>query len=269
MRTTISTLDQPEAPLDRPRLRPPEDFCLLRGYRQQVVAFTHDQTPAEGAPEYWNPDRIAAAARYQHHVYAWAAELIVQRGLRSVLDVGCGPGIKLGRLIAPVCGDVEGIDQASGVEAARRAGSPGRYTIVDLDRPHRSVSPWRRFDVVICADVLEHLIDPDPAMELIRGFCHPGTVVMLSTPDRDRLRGRGCMESTKLEHVREWAASEFEAYITSRGFIVEQSRLFPADAAPIEDGADQERRFVSGDAETSPHRCHAVLCRVGSASGRE
>lgn len=242
----------------KPRLRPPEDFFLPRGYRQQPVAFTHDDARADGEPEYWNPERVAAAAKYQYHVYRWAAEIIRDRNLRSVLDVGCGPGIKLGRLIAPRCSDIEGIDQPSAVAAAAAAGSPGKYTCVDLERPGE-VMPWRTFDLIICADVLEHLIDPDPCMDLIRRFSGPRTVIVVSTPDRTRLHGRECMESTKPEHVREWAMSEFERYVESRGVSIEDSRVFPADDAPMEQERREELLWRAGEAKCSPHRCHAIL----------
>lgn len=252
-------------------VRPPEHFGLPPGYRQQTVAFSHDDTPLAGAggepAEYWNPDRVRASARYQHHVYRWAAELCRPRGrevgARSVLDVGCGPATKLRALVAPVCPDVEGIDQPSGVRAAERAGGPGRFTAVDLERCG-GVAPWRTFDLIVCADVVEHLLDPDPMMGLIRRFCHAGSLVLLSTPDRARLRGRACMASDKPEHVREWAAGEFVAFVRSRGFAVERARPLPAADEPRRRGIAREWMFRLGLAGTSPHRCLAVLCRPAS-----
>lgn len=247
-------------PASGARPRPPEDFFLPRGYRQQSTAHTHDQSRAEGGPEYWNKDRIAASARYQHHVYRWAADLVRERGLRSVLDVGCGPGTKLTRLIAPVCADIEGIDQPSGVAAARRTGAAGRYSEVDLERPE-SVVPWRAFDLIICADVLEHLIDPGPAVDLMKRFSTARTLLVISTPDRARLRGRGCMESTKPEHVREWTVPEFTRYLRSRGLTVLKTRLFPADDAPANAGMRQEVLWRLRLGAHSPRRCQTLLCR--------
>jgi SAM-dependent methyltransferase len=215
----------------------------------------------EGELEYWNADRIAASAKYQYHVYRWAAELAQQRGLKSVLDVGCGPGTKLSRLIAPVTSDIEGIDQPSGVAAARRTGAAGRYTEVDLERPD-SVAAWRTFDVIICADVLEHLIDPGPAIELMKRFSRPETLMVISTPDRARLRGRDCMESPKPEHVREWTVPEFARYLRSRGLRVEQIKLFPADDAPENAGMKEEMLWRLRLARFSPRRCQTMLCRT-------
>lgn len=255
----------------RPAMRPPEDFCIARGYRQQSAALTRDDAATdEGAPEYWNPQRIAAAIKYQHHVYAWAAALIRRHGLRRIVDVGCGPGLKLARLVAPACPPdavIEGLDQASAVAAARVvAGNDPRirYRIVDLERPD-DLAVDQPFDLVICADVLEHLIDPDHAMRLIARLCGPRGRVLLSTPDRARLHGRDCMESTKPEHIREWAAPEFEQYIRTRGFRIADVRFFPADQAPLADGRAAELRWRAHLADRSPHRCHTVLAHPSLA----
>lgn len=268
--TRGSTTRPSAAPAPRPAaaMRPPEDFCIAAGYRQQPAALTRDDAASgpESAPEYWNPQRIAAAARYQHHVYAWAATLIRRHHLRSVLDLGCGPGIKLARLVAPAFGSrlpdatIEGWDQASAVTAARAAGSPGVYRVIDLEHPEPPIA-GQTFDLIICADVLEHLIDPDPAMRLIAQLCRRGTRVLLSTPDRARLHGRDCMESTKPEHIREWAAPEFERYIQTRGFRIDMVRHFPADQAPLHLGRADELRWRAHLADRSPHRCHTVLAR--------
>jgi 2-polyprenyl-3-methyl-5-hydroxy-6-metoxy-1,4-benzoquinol methylase len=255
------------APAPIPVLHPqaPELFCLPTGYRQQQLAHTHDQLHREGDLEYWNADRIAASAKYQFHVYRWAAELVRQRGLRSVLDVGCGPGTKLTRLIAPVTCDIEGIDQPSGVAAARRTGAAGRYTEVDLEQPD-GVAAWRTFDVIICADVLEHLINPGPAIELMKRLSTPQTLLLISTPDRARLRGRDCMESPKPEHVREWTVPEFTRYLRSRGLDVVDTKLFPADDAPANAGMKEELLWRLHLGKFSPRRCQTLLCRVSPHS---
>lgn len=243
----------------RLRLRPPEDFGLPADYRQQAVAMTHDQVRPESEQAYWNADRLSASGRYQYHVYAWAAALITKRGLKSVLDVGCGPATKLGRLIHPLCPDIEGIDQPSGIAAARATAAPGHFTAVDLESP--TVAPWRRFDLIICSDVVEHLIDPDPMLRFIGGFCTTDTLVLFSTPDRARLHGRACRESNKPEHVREWTHPEFIRFLRSRGFTVEAARLFPADDAPVARGRWHELLWRLRLRRTSPHRCQTVLTR--------
>jgi hypothetical protein len=130
---------------------------------------------------------------------------------------------------------------------------------VDLEAP--SFAPERAYDLIICADVLEHLIDPDPAIRLIRRCAHAGTLVLLSTPDRRRRRGRGCMRSDKPEHVREWSRDEFLRFVGTRGLEVLCSRLTPQDNTPVRAHLRSELAWRLRLAEQSTLACHAVLCR--------
>ena len=57
---------------------------------------------------------------------------------------------------------------------------------VTLDYPEFDIcaplTEERRFDVVICEQVLEHVEDPWVATENLRGLCVPGGLVIVSTP---------------------------------------------------------------------------------------
>jgi hypothetical protein len=128
--------------------------------------------------------------------------------------------------------------------------------------------PWRTFDLIICADVLEHLMDPGPSIEMMKRFSTAGTLLVISTPDRARLRGRNCMESPKPEHVREWTVREFTRYLRSRGLSVLDTRLFPADDAPANSGMKQELLWRLRLAAHSPRRCQTLLCRLGDHTDR-
>lgn len=234
-----------------------DGYFLPAGYQSRSTAVTRDH---EGSEAYWSPQRIADSARYQHHVYAWAARLIRANRLTSVLDVGCGTAIKLRNLIAPVCSDIECVDQESAIALARSLGPPGaRYTVADLERPPAA---HRSFDLIICADVIEHLLNPDQLLEFLRGCAHRETFVLLSTPDRDRRRGRDCRASTKPEHVREWAASEFLRYLRSRGFRVVKTRWTAQDESRGFGPWWQDVLFRMRLRRVSPLACFAVLCRV-------
>lgn len=255
--TTLPTHERAARP--PVRTRPPEQFGLPRGYRQQERALTHDSVASEADTAYWNDERISASGKWQKHVYLWAAELIAQRGLRSALDLGCGPATKLANHIAPVCADIEGADQASAIQVCRRLGRPGRFRVVDLESPEQEA--WRSFDLVLCSDVIEHLLDPDHALRLMRRLCHQRSLVLISTPDRDRLRGRGCMESPKPEHVREWTQGEFTDFLVSRGWEVVECRMLPGDDAPMTECLAADALWRAGKTPTSPLRCTTVLCR--------
>lgn len=253
-------------------------YFLPLGYQEQVRNLSLDVNRDNGT--YWADWRLADSARFQVHVYRWAASMIRERHAAtgrgvSVLDVGCGVGTKLGAHIAPVAAEIHAIDQASALaHVATRCHAAVRH---EADLETSEVRLGRTFDLILCADVIEHLVDPDPMLEMIRsharrGARRPGastpaqslpTMVLFSTPERRRLRGRNCNASNKPEHVREWSMDEFCRLLSSRGFTGLRSRLFPQDNADPAGYRAEEIEFRLGKGEKSRLACHAVLCRVG------
>ena len=76
-------------------------------------------------------------------------------------------------------------------------------------------------DVVICADVIEHLVDPDELIQFIKNLKF--TFLVLSTPDRSLMYKRWQRgyygPPRNPAHVREWTRYEFLKYI-SRHFDI-------------------------------------------------
>lgn len=74
---------------------------------------------------------------------------------------------------------------AAEISGAGRAGHPWRafasldYPAFDLCAPLAGQGPY---DVVICEQVLEHVVDPWTAVRNLRGLCAPGGHVIVSTP---------------------------------------------------------------------------------------
>jgi SAM-dependent methyltransferase len=77
-----------------------------------------------------------------------------------------------------------GLDAAE-ISGSAHAGKPWR-SHVNLDYPEFDLcAPLRdrnRFDVVICEQVIEHVLDPWVAAENLRGLCVAGGHVVVSTP---------------------------------------------------------------------------------------
>jgi 2-polyprenyl-3-methyl-5-hydroxy-6-metoxy-1,4-benzoquinol methylase len=136
-------------------------------------------------------------------------------------DVGAGYPAKL-----PLLGDVKEItlvDQSTLAPLVARDIPHVAFVPDDLENPTKLRE--RKFDLVICADVLEHLMDPDPCLQFIKNST--ARFAVLSTPERDVVRGVDCMTSPKAEHVREWNADESRRYVESSGFDVIDQLLMP------------------------------------------
>ncbi len=195
-------------------------YAIKDGYRHKSSSEIMQNQKKE---EYWTPGKIPLSKYYQYAVYAYAARLIGERSLTSVVDVGCGPAYKLMELVYPICQDVVGIDQKHAVEFCKNNYGRGVFLADDLNNPITALN--RTFDLVICSDVIEHVLDPDVLLQFIKRFCHDKTLILFSTPERDVLRGVANIESPNPEHVREWNKVEFVSYLESSGLKVEEAFL--------------------------------------------
>jgi methionine biosynthesis protein MetW len=144
-----------------------------------------------------------------------------------VLDVGCGTGSVTKILVDTCHAKVVGIEPDD--ERASRAASRGLevhvgYLTSDLIRT------VGLFDIVLFADVLEHLPNPYSILLKARKALRPGGSVILSVPNvahwsvrADILRGRfryqasGIMDAT---HLRWFTADSVKSLVTAAGFKV-------------------------------------------------
>jgi len=98
----------------------------------------------------------------------------------DVLDVGCGAGNSYAPELARRTGSYVGVDVSeNAVAQARRAGLDARA----IDDAASLPFPDASFDLVICIEVLEHLLSPDGAAAEIRRVLRPGGRLVASTPN--------------------------------------------------------------------------------------
>jgi len=161
-------------------------------------------------------DTTEKTDEWQLEVYLRAAALMREHGLRSVVDLGCGSGYKLLKYL--------GGWETTGIEVPR---------MVDWLREHHPDRRWltsdltdgasRECGLLLCVDVLEHLLDPDAMLDFIDAV--RADWIVLSTPDRSLLYGRRQRgwwgPPHNPGHVREWSFREFGAYVGSRFVILE------------------------------------------------
>ena len=186
-------------------------YCIKDGYR------TNDN------PKVY-VDSEEDALTYQVDVYRYAADILVKEQLSSVLDVGCGLGLKLREFILPLNVSITGVDMRESIDACRASHDFGRWICDDIEHPGFSLE--QKVDLIISADVVEHLINPDALFDYLRACSHPDTLMVISTPDRDLRRGVDDMGPPgNPAHVREWNSLEFKCYLETRGLRIIQHRI--------------------------------------------
>ncbi len=142
------------------------------------------------------PGDPALAALYEAKAQTYAAfgnGAIAAHALRllpaggRVLDLGCASGGLLALLRARA-GHLAGLELSqTAAQAAARIGD--EVVCGALEDPALPFAPGS-FDLVVLADVLEHLADPAAALARAAAWCRPGGAVLVSVPNVAHWRAR-------------------------------------------------------------------------------
>lgn len=199
---------------------------------------------------------------------------LVGAGTR-VLDLGCATG-SLAKLLKERGCDVVGVEGDPAAAALAEAHC-SRVLVADLDSAELvGLEQLGRFDVVIAADVLEHLTHPEHALALARKVIAPTGYLLTSIPNVAHgsvrlalLAGRfpygdlGLLDET---HVRFFTRSSMTGLLSSAGFdvaYVEDQTLDPEQGEVLRD-VDVEslpadaRKAVRDDPDSAVYQFIAV-----------
>lgn len=108
----------------------------------------------------------------------------------SVLDVGCGTGLFLKPLIVAGCTQLYGVDGPQ--DFTGRALSRGYKEVSEVADLNISPLPGANesFDLVVCKDVFEHLLNPTHALSEISRVLKKDGMLLLHVPNHFPLIGR-------------------------------------------------------------------------------
>ena len=102
------------------------------------------------------------------------------------LDVGCSTGNLGSALHKEKHCTVDGIELNSSSAAIARSRGYGEVFQIDLNfkqKPSILLTELKKYDVIICADVLEHLISPEQALIQLGKLLRPGGFFVISLPN--------------------------------------------------------------------------------------
>lgn len=100
----------------------------------------------------------------------------------TALDIGCAAGmLGAGLLREGLVGACDGVEL--NFAAARQAETRLRQVWTGSLEFVAEEIPWTHYDLVVLADVLEHLVDPWAALRLLHARTAPGCRLLLSVPN--------------------------------------------------------------------------------------
>ena len=172
--------------------------------------------PYRSRTEYHHHDDRDLTDEWQKEVYEHAANLAHSNDYKNILDVGCGSGFKLVQFFEGF--NTLGLELACNLDFLKSKYPQRNWGFSDLQ-----ATPDFQPDLVICADVIEHLTDPDELLSFLVRL-NAGHIV-LSTPDRSLLyrpwQKRYWGPPRNPSHQREWTSREFFRYISDTFEVVE------------------------------------------------
>jgi SAM-dependent methyltransferase len=183
-------------------------YCIRADYtaRERPEYFAISPTPEDGIV--WQPD-----------VYRDAEHLARILNARCIVDIGSGSGEKLVALALDL--PKIALDVGENLDRGRDRYPDVSWREFDADRDAALPLDADEVDgaLLICADVVEHLVDPARLLHAIGAVLPRAAGVVISTPDREMLYGRhhhGPPENA--HHVREWSLDEFGDLLSTFGF---------------------------------------------------
>jgi hypothetical protein len=158
---------------------------------------------------------------YQDGVYRHAHALADKHKHKTVFDIGCGSGFKLLKYFSAFT------TVGSEIEPTLSWLHSTYPNYAWLPSDFASEPPFSP-DLIICSDVIEHLVNPDLLLTFIASlrFKH----LVISTPERDatQMMQRGCLHDGPPEnpcHVREWTYAELGRYLSEYFRVVDHLLL--------------------------------------------
>jgi 2-polyprenyl-3-methyl-5-hydroxy-6-metoxy-1,4-benzoquinol methylase len=225
--------------------------------------------------------------RYAHEIdpnggsAAAALARMVEPGQR-VLELGTGPGTVTRILHDKGC-KVTGVEMEPET-LATCAPFCERTLLANLEDPL-----WweplgnEKFDVVICADVLEHLRDPRPLLEKLPSFLNEGGCALMSLPNASHLTivasllgGRfpyqknGLLDNT---HLKFYGREDLDALLRECGFLWQRWHTVQVDPAQAElkqywnNLEESDREFLKARVADGMVYQHVVRAFPTSAAG--
>jgi SAM-dependent methyltransferase len=194
-----------------------EKYFLPENYIERDIKSTMAEV---SGVDYWNKRRVSHSSMHQYHVYKYAAEIIREKNIKSLIDVGCGPASKLVSINKENPNlSIKGVDQNDAITYCQKTHGFGQWFVDDFENPNQEL-PIGKADLVISSDVIEHVLDPDKLLDYCKSKLNDGGYMLLSTPDRHRLHSPQNLSPTNKDHVREWSLDEFAKYIESRHYDI-------------------------------------------------
>uniref|UniRef100_A0A6C0J066 Methyltransferase type 11 domain-containing protein n=1 Tax=viral metagenome TaxID=1070528 RepID=A0A6C0J066_9ZZZZ len=163
----------------------------------------------------------------QKEVYLFCKDFMKDNNLLNVIDVGCGSAYKLVTFLNEF--NTIGIETEPCYSYLKQTYPNFKWLLSgEQEKSFKSYDELNNADVVICSDVIEHIVNPDNLIEYLLSL--NSKYYIISTPCREILcNNQKFSDNYKKSwngppinncHVREWTMEEFKEYISEKFTIM-------------------------------------------------
>jgi 2-polyprenyl-3-methyl-5-hydroxy-6-metoxy-1,4-benzoquinol methylase len=160
-------------------------------------------------------------------------ELVVRTGAREAHEIGCGEG-ELATRLARRGLRIRGSDLSPEViaEARRRADGAGLEIEFKAAGVEALVPAEDGAELIICCEVMEHLPDPEAALDTVAGLARPWAIISVPREPLWRAlnmaRGRYVGELGNTPgHLNHWSRGRFVRFLERRLEVIELHSPLP------------------------------------------
>ena len=175
-----------------------------------------------------------AGARFDdEYIVRPVMQAIERCGARRVLDIGCGNGALVARLVERGL-TVTGIDSsASGIDVARASVPRAQFAAQSVDGDLGILAP-SSFDAAVSMEVIEHLFNPRALVRLAHRVLKPGGHLIVTTPYHGFLKNLALSATNGWDkhlnplwdggHIKFFSQNTLSELISTEGFAVLSAR---------------------------------------------
>jgi hypothetical protein len=175
--------------------------------------YTSNNNPAHHDDIEWKDEA-------QKEVYLFCRDFMKNNNLQTVVDIGCGSAYKLTTILGEF--NTIGVETEPCYTYLQNTYPDLKWLLSgEVEKSFNLYDEINNSDVVICSDVIEHIVDPDILVDYLLSL--KSKYYIISTPCREILcnhpnfsnifgktRNGPPLNSC---HVREWTMGEFRQYI--------------------------------------------------------
>lgn len=188
------------------------------------------------------PDELAMRADEVLPRVGWALDIAQEIGARKVLDLCCLDGFASLTLAAKLGMEAHGVDLSrDGIDIANKRAGENNLNASYSCQAIEHLGNGNNYDLVLLFEAIEHFLDVDRVMEVIKGNLRPNGTLLVSTPDAEGVFGIGNDDAAHLQiysHRREDLPTNthpatknkpiisLPEYLSSQGFNVTETEVY-------------------------------------------